>query len=270
MTGTLPAALSDLDRRQIGAAVALLEDVLGDAVVGVSLYGSAVAGGLKPRSDLDLFGVLARRTNRDERATILRRLLTLSRHGHPEPGARSLEVTLVVRSDVVPWRYPPRQDLVYGDWWRREYEAGDLEPWTNPNPDLATLIAQVRLEGRALVGPTAAELLPDVPVADLRQAMVDSVPSLLDDLPTDTRNVLLTLARIWSTLATGGFLPKDEAAEWAAEHLGGTDRELLALARDGYRGAVDETWSPDDTRVDALARTLVARIGAASEAASAR
>ena len=130
---------------------------------------------------------------------ILRRLLTLSRRGHPEPGARSLEVTLVVRSDVVPWHYPPRQDLVYGDWWRREYEAGDLEPWTNPNPDLATLIAQVRLEGRALVGPSAAELLPDVPVADLRQAMVDSVPSLLDDLPTDTRNVLLTLARIWST-----------------------------------------------------------------------
>ena len=232
MTGTLPAALSDLDRRQIGAAVAVLEDVLGDAVVGVSLYGSAVAGGLKPRSDLDLFGVLARRTTRDERATILRRLLTLSRRGHPEPGARSLEVTLVVRSDVVPWRYPPRQDLVYGDWWRREYEAGDLEPWTNPNPDLATLIAQVRLESRALVGPTAAELLPDVPVADLRQAMVDSVPSLLDDLPTDTRNVLL-YAREDLEHAGDGWIPAQGRSGGVGRRTPGRDRSRASRTRPG-------------------------------------
>jgi predicted nucleotidyltransferase len=264
VTDDLPARLSDLDRRQIAAAVALLEEVLGDVVLGMALYGSAVAGGLKPRSDLDLFGVLARRTAPDERATIVRRLLTLSRRGHPEPGARSLEVTLVVRDDVVPWRYPARQELQYGDWWRREYQAGDLEPWANPSPDLATLIAQVRLEGRALVGPRPAQLLPEVPVADLRRAMLDSVPPLLADLPTDTRNVLLTLARIWSTLETGRFLAKDAAADWAAERLGPADRVLLQRARDGYRGAVDETWSRDDVRVEQLAQTLVARIEATS------
>ena len=264
MTGDLPADLSDLDRRQIVAAVALLAEVLGDAMLSVSLYGSAVAGGLKPQSDLDLFGVLARQTTFDERATILRRLLRLSRRGHPDPGARSLEVTLVVQDDVVPWRYPPRQELQYGDWWRHEYESGDLEPWTNPSPDLATLIAQVRLDGRALVGPPPGELLPHVPDEDLRHAMLDSVPSLIDDLPTDTRNVLLTLARIWNTLETGRFRAKDVAADWAAQRLDAAERSLLERARDGYRGVLDETWSPDDEPIGRLARTLVARIETAS------
>jgi len=256
--------LGELERHQIEAAVAVIADVLGEDILGVALYGSAVAGGLKPRSDLDLFGVLGRPTTPGERERILRGLLGVSRRGHPDPAARSLELTLVARDAIDPWRYPPRQELQFGEWWRHEYESGDLEPWTDPNPDLATLIAQVRVEGRALVGPAPRELLPEVPAADLRRAMVESVPPLLDDLSTDIRNVLLTLARIWATLETGRFLAKDAAADRAAGRLEGADRALLERARDGYRGTVDDSWSPDDDRVEALARTLVARIEAAS------
>ena len=39
---------------QISAALALLQQHLGDDLLAVHLYGSAVAGGLKPGSDLDL------------------------------------------------------------------------------------------------------------------------------------------------------------------------------------------------------------------------
>ena len=43
--------------------------------------------------------------------------------------------------------------------------------------------------------------------------MLDGVPSLMADLADDTRNVLLTLARIWTTVATGEIRSKDEAAD---------------------------------------------------------
>ena len=65
--------------------------------------------------------------------------------------------------------------------------------------------------------------------------MTDGIPALMDDLGDDTANVLLTLARIWSTLETGQFMAKDEAAEWAMARLADEDRGMLARARDVYR-----------------------------------
>jgi streptomycin 3"-adenylyltransferase len=43
---------------QAGRIVALLPNVLGEALLGVYLDGSAVIGGLKPTSDLDVFGAI--------------------------------------------------------------------------------------------------------------------------------------------------------------------------------------------------------------------
>jgi streptomycin 3"-adenylyltransferase len=68
------------------------------------------------------------------------------------------------------------------------------------------------------------------------------VPDLLDDLESDTRNVLLTLARVWTTLATGGIRSKDAAADWALTHLPDQHRPVLERARDGYLGRAEERW----------------------------
>jgi streptomycin 3"-adenylyltransferase len=62
-----------------------------------------------------------------------------------------------VQTDLRPWRYPLRLDFQYGDWWRDEYLAGDLEPWgTAAAPDLATLLSMALAADRPLVGPTLA------------------------------------------------------------------------------------------------------------------
>nr|WP_313879509.1 aminoglycoside adenylyltransferase domain-containing protein [Streptomyces sp. FIT100] len=69
------------------------------------------------------------------------------------------------------------------------------------------------LRGNApLHGPPPAALFDPGPHEDLRRAIVAGVPELLDDLESDTRNVLLTLARIWMTPATGTIGSKDAAA----------------------------------------------------------
>ncbi|HYI65471.1 MAG TPA: DUF4111 domain-containing protein, partial [Candidatus Limnocylindrales bacterium] len=109
----------------------------------------------------------------------------------------------------------------------------------------------------------ATEVLDPVPRAELVRAMVDGVPSLLSDLGDDTRNVLLTLARIWTTVATGEIRSKDEAADWAVSRLPEAHRSTLARARDLYRvGGYGDPW--DEEPVRALAERLVSEILAAA------
>jgi len=37
-------------------------------------------------------------------------------------------LALVVRDEVVPWRYPPLRELQFGEWLREALQAGIVEP----------------------------------------------------------------------------------------------------------------------------------------------
>ena len=80
---------------------------------------------------------------------------------------------------------------------------------------------------------------------DLRRAIVAAVPQLLGDLDHDSRNVLLTLARIWTTLATDTIRSKDAAADWVIERLPSAHRAVLAHARAVYLGEEEERWDSE-------------------------
>jgi predicted nucleotidyltransferase len=232
---------------QARGVVDLLGAVLGPDLVGVYLFGSVTLGGLRARSDLDLFAVSRQRLTADERQMIVDGLLSIS--GKP----RLLEVTLVVQSDVRPFRYPPRREFQFGKWWRHEFESGVLEPWDDEtDSDLASLVVMVRLAGRPLHGPPPGDALDPVPSADYARAMTSAVDGILLDLENDTRNYLLTLARIWSTLVTGEIRSKDLAADWALERLPDEQRLVLERARAIYLGADEERW--DDVMPRACAR----------------
>ena len=236
---------------QLDQAVALIQDVLDDELVGLYLFGSAVLGGLTPTSDLDLLAVLRRPTTPDERRRLAERLLALSKR------PRHLELTLVVQSDVRPWRYPPRMDFQYGDWLRDELARGEIPPPV-PNPDLAALITMTVLYGRVLAGPPPHEVFAPVPHDDLIRAGVDKIDGILADLDGDTRNMLLTLARIWSTAETGEIRPKDAAADWAIARLPEVHGPVLERARDNHRSGDYGTW--DDLDVRACADYLVGQV----------
>ena len=252
--------MTSVPRDQAAAAIGAVVDILERSVLGAYLYGSALDGGLKPDSDLDLFGVIRHRLHAGERRRIVDALLPLSGRETRQLSWRPIELTLVVHDEVVPWRYPPRFDLQYGEWLRPEFLAGDLQPWPPVNPDVAVLVTMVIARSEPLVGPAATELLGPVPRADLLRAMTDELPALLDDLETDTRNVLLTLARIWMTATTGEVRPKDVAAGWAAERLPVEHRPLVLRARSGYLGEVADRWD-DLAAVRSVAGELQRRIG---------
>lgn len=227
---------------QCGRVVALVRDLLGAAVVGVYLHGSAVLGGLKPTSDLDVLVVANRSMTPDERRELIGLLMPISGRGDPTGRSRSIGLEVVVQADVRPWIYPPRLDLQYGDWWRDAFERGNFSPWESPNPDLALLLEVVLQANHPLFGPPPSEVLDPIPSGDLRRAMLDSIPALLSYLDGDERNVVLTFARIWTTLATGLIRSKDAAADWALPLLPPEQRPVLALARDIYLGDAPEAW----------------------------
>jgi len=64
---------------QVDAVVGLVRETLGDAVAGCYLFGSAVRGGLRPDSDLDVLVVVDRGTTVDERRVLIDGLLARSR-----------------------------------------------------------------------------------------------------------------------------------------------------------------------------------------------
>src|SRR5690606_22108665 len=99
------------------------------------------------------------------------------------------------------------------------------------------------------IGPGAAELLPHIPVDDVRRTRRDALPSLLDNLIGDERNVLLTLARMWRTATTGEFVTKDAAAEWAIPRLPRQIADVLVCARAAYLGRAKDVWKTRQAEV---------------------
>ena len=256
--------LTEAESAQARDVLGLLDASLGDAVRGIVLHGSAVRGGLRPDSDLDLLVVTTRRLTPTEQRGLIGALLERSRSPERPDLPRHLELTLIVEADVRPWRYPPRLELQYGDWWRPEFEAGRMTPWHSPDPDLAIVLTAARADGRSIVGPPPAELFEPVPRADLEHALTAVLPALLVDLAGDERNVLLTLARIALTLETGNIEPKDIAADRAAAWLPPRASATLRRARDGYLGRAVEAWDDPVAQADAKAtgEALLARIEA--------
>lgn len=256
------------DARQLDEIVRIVREVLGDGVVGVYLHGTTGADALRPTSDLDVLVVIDEPTTEAERRALVLGLAEVS--GSPEPRGRwrPVELTVVRQSMVNPWRYPPERELQFGQWDRKRYLAGFV-PAPEPDPDLAVLVSAALAADRPLLGPPAAAILAPVPAPHLRRSVVAGVPGLMAALEGDTRNVLLTLARIWFTLATGEIRAKDAAASWALEHLDDlapADRvatgAVLTLARQQYLAGThgETTWAQDQPAAEAAARAMVEAI----------
>jgi predicted nucleotidyltransferase len=260
------SAERDLFDEQLQQLVSVVREVLGERVVGAYLHGSAVLGGVRPRSDIDVLAVSSRSTTPVEKRLLVERLIAITGTTNPGP-PWTVELSIVVASEVKPWRYAPRLDFQYGEWVRHAFQHGDYAPWKEKDPDLALLIT-IALQGdRPLLGPRPAEVFDPVPPADLTRAMVHSLDGLLGNLSTDTRNVLLTLARIQCTLATGEIRTKDRAADWVLDRLPKKDHAVLARARAIYLGEEEDRWEDLGPSVAALADQMADEIRRAAPVA---
>jgi streptomycin 3"-adenylyltransferase len=246
--------------QQIFQCLDLLKDVFMQDLLGLYLYGSSIVGGLQKYSDIDLLAVLNRPSTLEEKTKIVSQLLRIS--GNYLKGIkRPIELTMVVKPDVNPWHYPPTFDFQYGDWLREKFENGITEPWDSKEmPDLALLITQVLLASKPVYGPEAGQVLDKVPYLNFITATTDELDGLLADLDTDTRNVLLTLARIWSTLETDAIRSKPSAAAWAVDRLPEELRPVLQRAGAICLGEENEHWDDINGKIKPCADFVVGKI----------
>lgn len=105
--------------KQLSHARAVIERHLAATLDTIHLFGSAIDGGLKPDSDIDLLVTVSAAPNDSLRQALMLDLLKVS--SPPGDGGtwRPLELTVVARSEVVPWRYPARRELQFGEWLRQ-------------------------------------------------------------------------------------------------------------------------------------------------------
>ncbi|ARU06874.1 aminoglycoside resistance protein [Comamonas serinivorans] len=229
----VPAAIA----AQLAQARAVIEHHLQPAqVVAIHLFSSALDGGLKPLSDIDLLVTVAARPDEDTRRAVLQALLAVSAPSGQDANRRALEVTVLAREAILPWRHPARRELQFGEWLREDLLAGVVEP-AMPDPDLALLLTQARRCSVALVGPPASALFEPVPRADVVRALAETIAQWREpaDWAGDERNIVLALARIAFTAETGAIAPKDAAADWLLPRLPVAHQVLLRQARDAYR-----------------------------------
>lgn len=150
---------------------------------------------------------------------------------------------IVVKSHINPWQYPPRFDFHYGDWMRKDFESGNSTPWsTTIMPSLALLITQVLLASKTVFGPKPEKLLASVPYENFITATVKEINTLKSEIETDTRNVLLTLARVWLTVETDMIGSKQKAAQWAIQKLPDTYKPVMRKAHDATMGTQNDEW----------------------------
>ena len=190
--------------------------------------------------------VIDRSMSRAEKAQLVQGVLEVSGI-YMKESKRPIEMTIVQKSEVNPWCYPPKFEFQYGEWLRDSFEGGTIEPWSSYEmPDLAILITQLLLASKTLVGAHPDQILCKVPYKDFMTALTDELPNFMSELDSDTRNVLLTLARIWSTVETDTIHSKPAAADWVIERLPEAYRPVLRRAKAICIGKEDEHW--DDLR----------------------
>lgn len=247
-------------------ALLILRRRIGPSLTSIYLHGSAVAGGLRERSDVDLLAFVSDPLPASVRAPLLADLMAVSGH-YPfdTMGRRPLEIIIMRSSDLQRMRYPARAEFVYGEWLRTAFEGGAV-PQPEASPEFTLLLAHARRDAVALIGPNITDLVPDTPQDVIRRAIGDLLPELIETAEVDEHNVLLTLARMWRTLATGEFVSKNAAADWAGPQLSDQAARTLARARDSYlaesscHGDTSGVPTPGGTEASDTISEIVGRI----------
>lgn len=248
-----------VERRQTDAARAALRKILGASLQCLFLCGSAVLGGLRAQSDIDLLAITSQEMSPDQRQALLSALLRISApYPAPPGGPRCLELLVLAQPGLTGF-FPIRADFIYGEWLRDRLASGHPAP-PHRDPEYTLLLAQAQQHAIPLFG-CPDGVLPPIPPHQVRRAMRQALPALVQGLRDDQRNVLLTLARMWQTAQTGEFVTKDAAAAWAAKRLPAEQAAILDHARLAYLGQAATDHYPHD-EASQLARTMRARVTA--------
>ncbi|MCD7875501.1 MAG: aminoglycoside nucleotidyltransferase ANT(9) [Cloacibacillus porcorum] len=235
---------------QVTQVISIAEALLKSQILGIYLYGSATMNGLRPGSDIDILIIIEQEMSNSIRDDLTKQLLSISGSvGCIEK--RPLEITIINRNDIIPLRFPPKCEYMYGEWLREDMEAG-RSPQSCYDPDIMILLWQARKNSKTLKGMECKKLIPFIPFREIKKAIQFSLPSLVSNFKGDERNVLLTLSRMWFTLETQETAIKNIAAEWVISILPEKFSLLITTAKEAYLGNQSDEWGTIENETTAL------------------
>jgi len=220
-------------RTQLASLVDGLRSALGERVLGVYVHGSLALGSFSPaRSDLDVLAVVDEALDTDAKLLVADLLLRVSCAPYP------IELHVLTRAQLRTWRHPSPFELHYGEGHREGFALDPLNrlaTMSATDADLAAHLTVARKAGIALVGPPPADVFPEVPFDDYREALGTDL-----EWARTVRSALygiLSPCRVWATLATGEVHSKTSGASWALDRLPEDMRPLVQAALTSYTGA---------------------------------
>ncbi|XEC94759.1 aminoglycoside adenylyltransferase domain-containing protein [Paenibacillus tarimensis] len=224
-------------RNQLDVLKERLVEHLGRNLAGIYIHGSLALDSFRPNvSDLDVIALLNEDIEVDLRFELVKVLLAIS--NQPAP----LEISLVTKNAIWPWKYPTPFQLHSSEYWRTRYEEqvqkGNKSFWseTPTDSDLACHIRLINRKGICLYGTPIKEAFPDVPERDFRSSILGDVQYAANALSTQPVYGILTLCRILSYLETGDIFSKAQAGEWALPLLPEQLRTIVVNAVHAYAG----------------------------------
>jgi predicted nucleotidyltransferase len=224
---------------QIAQVSARFQEILGKNLIGIYLHGSLAMGCFNFRkSDIDLLVLSSRTLTPRIRAALARTLLCPS--NSPAP----IEISVIKRADLRPWRHPCPYDFHYSEDWRTRFEQFLADPahtWAAPetgDEDLAAHITVLRARGQSLYGPPIATAFPEIPRSDYLDSVLGDVLSPEFGLTSATASpvyMILNACRTLAYLETGQIFSKAEGGAWPLENLPAAQCAIVQAALSAYR-----------------------------------
>lgn len=232
-------------RHQVNSLVEGVHAILGESLVGVYLHGSLAMSCFNPRrSDLDLLVITEERTRVEQKRELADLLLRVSLAPSP------IEISLLARDQIHPWRHPAPFDLHFSEAWRdrtlADLTSGEWRAWNDIercDEDLAGHITVVRQRGVCLHGAPITALFPAVPTVDYLASVLADVLSPdcgLNSALESPVYVILNACRTYAYLSTNQVLSKDEGGVWALQLLPHQFHTTVQSALSAYRTDQDD------------------------------
>lgn len=193
--------------------------VLGDALTGIYLHGSAALGCFDAqRSDLDLILVTETAPADAQKLAFLQELLVLDAEAPP----KGFELSIVQRSVCAPFLFPTPYEFHFSHGHlalaRRDPQTY-LRTLRGTDIDLAAHFTVIRACGIVLYGAPVSEVFAPVPRKDYLASILADVENAEEDIRRDPVYITLNLCRVLAAVREGAVLSKREGGEWGLRNL---------------------------------------------------
>lgn len=223
-----------------------MQRLFGPNLLNITLHGSLAMGGSRfPNSDIDLLFLLAHEPSMDAMAVLSATVQHLSSPAVP------LELSVLLRGQIHPWRHPAPYIAHWSEGWREHVENDPAHRLPGPglDPDLAAHLTVARARGISLLGPPPVQIWPEVPVRDYLESVRSDLDGGVDIAGEKPGDLVLNLARTYAYLRDGHIRSKDEGGVYIMDQGPEPYRPVVADALRAYRtGVLPEDPAP--IRVD--------------------